>query len=95
MAKRPSRRGVSGWERLGHPPGGPDMLGQPSRRAGSGHKAHPKGRSGRKALLELREWSAAPPGGPGVVGRTFRRTRIGPEAFPEGREWSGGPPGGQ
>ena len=60
--------------------------------------------SGRKALLEVWEWSGVspkglgvigrPPGGQGVFERSSRRAGSGQETLPEGREWSRGPPKG-
>ena len=44
----------------GGPPGGPAVVGRPSRRSGSF----------REALPEFREWSIGPIGCPGVVGRS-------------------------
>ena len=40
-------------------------------------------RSGREALLDVREWSGGPPGCPGVVGRPSRMTESGREALPD------------
>ena len=41
----------------------------------------PMSGSGRKDLLDVREWSGGPPGCPGVVGRPFRMSRSGPDTL--------------
>ena len=65
------------------------MVGRPSRMSGSGLEAFT---GGRKALLDVREWSGGSTGCPGVVGRPSRMTGSGREALPYDQEWSGGPP---
>ena len=69
---------------LGRPPGGPRLVGRPSRRS----------MSHWEALLDVPELSGGPPGGPGAVGRPSRRPRHGREALPVVQEWSCGHLGG-
>ena len=45
-------------------------------------------RSGREALLDVREWSGGPPGFTKVVGRASRMSGWSREAHPDVREWS-------
>ena len=49
-------------------------------------------RSGREAILNVRELSGVPPGCPGVVGRPSWKSGSGREAFPDVQEWSVGHP---
>ena len=55
---------------LGLPPGGPGVVERHSHRVRTHFRTS---RSGREALLEVREWSGGPPGGPGVIGRPSQR----------------------
>ena len=48
--------------------------------------------SGRKALLEIRQWSEGPTGYPGVVVRPAQISGSGWVTLLNVREWSGGPP---
>ena len=64
------------------PSGGPNVVGRPSRRSGSG----------REALLKVGVWSGGSPGGPGVVRRPLRRFGCGRESLPDVWQWSGGFP---
>ena len=61
--------------------------------SGSGRESCRMSGSGRKANMNVWEWSRGLSECPGVVGRLSRMFGSGREAFPDVREWSGGHPG--
>ena len=65
------------------PPGGPNVVGGPIRRSGSG----------RETLPEVRKWSGDPLLSPEVVGELIRRSANGRRTLPEVQKWSGDVPG--
>ena len=86
MIGSPSRRSRSDWKALPEirewsevSPGGPGVVGRPSRRSesiqkpfwrsGSSREVLPEVRDYSESLPEVREWSVSNPGGLGVVGR--------------------------
>ena len=89
---------------LGVQPGGPGVVGRPTRRSGRGREAHPSSGMVQEANPEVREGSGGPPGclgvqpgGPGGVERPTQRSERVREAHQLVREGSGGPtvgPGG-
>ena len=91
-------------EWLGGLPGGPGVVGSPSRRAWTGWESPKEGREEQEALQKRREGSGVSPGemegweGPaGELGGVVRFSRMdgrGREALLEGWEGSGGYPGG-
>ena len=69
---------------VGDPPAGPEVVGRPFQRSGSG----------RETLTEVRNWSGDPHGGPELVVRSSHRSGSGRKTLPNVRKWSGDPPGG-
>ena len=66
------------WKWSEDPPGGPEVVGRPSHRSGSG----------QEKLPEVQKWSRDPLGGSEVVGKPFRRSGRGQETLSEVRKWS-------
>ena len=90
MVGRPYHRSGSGWEALPEVrewsvgnPGGPGVVGRPSR---SSRRPIRRFRSGREAIPDVLEWSKGPPEGPGVVEMPTRRSGSGRETLTEVRE---------
>ena len=65
------------WNWSGDPPGGPKVVGRPSRRSGTDWQTLPK----------IQKWSGGSPEGSEVFGRPSRKSGSIWEALPEIREW--------
>ena len=87
-----------GSELVGGSPGGPELVGRPSRRSRIGPRLSQWSGSGCETFLEVRKWSEAlsvvqkwlgdPPGGTDVFGRPTWISGSGRETLPEVRKWS-------
>ena len=109
LGERFSRRFGIGRETLpmvrnwsGDPPGGPELVGKPSRRCGSIWDNRPEFRKWSRYPSKFRNWSGDPTGGPEVDGRSFHsygssrkalpEVQTARETLPEVRNWLGDPP---
>ena len=70
----------------GDPPGGPEVVGGPSKTSELVEGRSWKPGSGWETLSEVRTWSGDPPGGLEEVGRPFQKSGSGRDTLPEVRK---------